>query len=435
MLERKQTSVSTQRANLQEMNPNRLFGIGLAILSLLEVSYGDDSTPDGLFSKEFATLANVVSKTNGDSLDRTVRRRAGELLKLATDNEDQLAIIDRLENDVDAVIEFLGKQDKKLRDAYLDAVEEVTSFRPAQIPAVPDLDALLGEFEPKLKRLEYATPAHSMPFVPDDMGHLFPTITRAAEALGLGTHSVVVEQFGVDGKLFTAPDYGFDLTQRIRHEIVGRFHFDDGKTEIELFRKGIESVRRFTTCEVALGADVKPHKVGIKTRAPSKEAHEPSGFRIWAMERLDLKFPQEFFDITPSPANLAIRDTNMARLETELEPMMQELSSTILEEVQESLKSSNFHHVLDQLLEALEESEQSLHQGKLCLFPVYSSQGHDVVIPKIPKGPRACDLVFSHLTDFETDLPWAVAHVCFHLASTDRKAAAAQLMSIVARNP
>ena len=417
------------------MNPIRLFGIGLTILSLHEISYGDDSTPDRLFSKEFAALAKVVSQTNGDNLDGSIRRRAGELLKSAIVSEEHLAIVDRLEDDVDAVIGFLGKQDKRLRAAYLDTVAGATSFRPAQIPAVPDLDALLGEFEPKLKRLEYANPSPSMPFVPDDMGHLFPPITRRAEALGLGTHSVVVEQFGVDGKLFTAPDYGFDLTQRIRHEIVGRFHFDDGKTEMELFRKGIESVRRFTTCEVALGAEVKPHKVGIKTRAPSEEAHYPSGFRIWAMERLDLKFPQEFFDITPSPTNLAIRNANMVRLEAELDPMMQRLSSTILKELEKGLKSSNFQAVLHQLLEGLANSEHSLHEGTLCLFPVYSYRAHKVVTPKIPTGQRACDSVFSRLKGFETDLQWAVAHVCFHLASTDRKAAAAQLMSIVARNP
>ncbi len=223
-------------------------------------------------------------------------------------------------------------------------------------------------YQPRFSNLKYWTGSPALTPVPPSLHDSIPSRYRLAEMLGLGTNQVHIELSFIDAKLFTAIDYGFDITQRIRHDVTGSFQLQETGVSVETFRRMIESKSRIGTREIDLGPEVKPHKVGFRSISPSDAANSVQGTRAWEQERLDQRLALESRPVGPSASQQNDEHQRNSAINEAISRKLESLQETVIAAQTLFLEESPMAERLDNTIAALQAWETSHSDSSSCLI-------------------------------------------------------------------
>ncbi len=237
-----------------------------------------------------------------------------------TSSQVKTVALDAVRSAFGEFLEALDTVDRKIQDVQKTSLSQLpktlTTLSPWATPMSP--------IEPiQIQSFNYWNGRPTGTPTPKNLSAAIPTPYHWAEHLGLGTNSVHLEARHIDGQLFTSIEYGFNIAQRLRYDIVGTFHLNDREGTLETFRSSIESLTRVNTREINIGPEVKPHKVGFAWRDDEDEPRREIGSTPWYLERLDRRFPKDFRSIEPTPEENKsihpIRELVLNRIEARLD--------------------------------------------------------------------------------------------------------------------
>ncbi|MDA1276850.1 MAG: hypothetical protein O2960_22770, partial [Verrucomicrobia bacterium] len=223
-------------------------------------------------------------------------------------------------------------------------------------------------YQPRFSDLKYWTGSPALTPAPPSLHDYIPSRYRLAEMLGLGTNQMRIELYFIDAKLFTAIDYGFDITQRIRHDVTGLFQFKQTGVTVETFRQMIESKSRIGTREIDLGPEVKPHKVSFKSISAADAANGNQGTRAWEQERLDQQMALESRSVGQSERQKQDERGRIATINRAISSELESLRNTVVAAQISFINESSMAEHLDETVVQLQDWEAIHSDFSSCLI-------------------------------------------------------------------
>ncbi len=204
----------------------------------------------------------------------------------------------------------------------------------------PDQNVDLNPWKSASQETHYAPPLGEVRFIDGppvqqyggtDTKRRIPAIFRLAELLTLGTNSMSIAFSRIDPSFELLEDSGYAIANRMRNDLIGLFHPQDGSAAIETLRLSLESTFPLHFAILRMEPDTPSRRFGIEY-VNQRRAYVSDSYvsRPWERHRIGARLPDHAVEIRPSKTQDDARKARIQALETEIETTLRHLQSRLL---------------------------------------------------------------------------------------------------------